>query len=156
MTFEHIDAGLHHSCSELIRQLKYWYGDCVNKVYIIHINSFFWAAYYVLKPFLDCLIGDKVVILNEAKDILQYIDEDQLPPDFLTYGGQNECPEQQVEKMTIDPASVKEPADNNETKALSPSPPIVTGAAIDTDSKVGDASLGNCDVRDAIEDLHST
>lgn len=153
MTFEHIDAGLHHACSELTRQIKYWYGDCINKVYVVHINSFFWATYYLLKPFLDCLIGDKVIILNEAKDIRQYIDEDQLPPGFLAYRQDNPNESSSAINSTVIESSInKESVDDNKT--ITVPPPRATEEAVFV--KVGAVSLNtNCNEDDINRDSGS-
>jgi hypothetical protein len=37
----------------------------------------------ILRPIFGLLVGDKVVVLTNPSDLLEYFDEDQLPPNFL-------------------------------------------------------------------------
>jgi hypothetical protein len=37
----------------------------------------------MISPLLDEKIRDKIIIIDERKDILKYVDRDQLSPDFL-------------------------------------------------------------------------
>mmetsp|Transcript_8553 Transcript_8553/g.12767 ORF Transcript_8553/g.12767 Transcript_8553/m.12767 type:complete len:307 (+) Transcript_8553:31-951(+) len=102
LEYEHIDIFLYQNCRNIIYDLQRWYADKLGTIYILHMNSLFWMLYqFILRPIFGLLLGDKIVVVSNASDILEYFDEDELPPGFIQSGvvrplpeevGAEECP----------------------------------------------------------------
>lgn len=80
LEYENIDPNLYQFCKKAIDEMREWYGNRIGAVYVVHVNMMFWLLYTVLLfPIMYMWSSsDRMIILNEAEELLQYFDEDQL------------------------------------------------------------------------------
>jgi hypothetical protein len=85
LTWDNIDMHLYQKVQACWSNIRKYYSGWLGVVYIIQVNWILWLLYiYVFKPLLSCINKSReIVVLREAKDILEYISEDNLPHGFL-------------------------------------------------------------------------
>ena len=61
------------------------YGNRIGSLYIVGVNIFFWTIYTLIVWPLLWLFGlvNRVIVLRHAKDLLKFIEKDELPPGFF-------------------------------------------------------------------------
>ena len=85
MHWDNIDVHLYQKTHKCWYNLRNYYSQWVGALYIVHVSWFAWILYmYIARPILKWLqVSQDIVVLREAKDILEYIDEENLPQGFL-------------------------------------------------------------------------
>ena len=85
LTWDNIDVHLQQKTHKCWYNLRHYYSSWFGALYIVHVNWFGWVLYlYIVKPILQLLkLSKDIIIVREAKDLLEYIDEENLPRGFL-------------------------------------------------------------------------
>lgn len=85
MHWDNIDVHLYQKTHKCWHNLRNYYSHWIGTLYIVHVNWFLWILYvYIARPILKWLrMSQDIIVLREAKDILEYIDEEHLPQGFL-------------------------------------------------------------------------
>jgi len=85
LELQHMDRHLFLVCRKLIGELSEFYGDILGTLFVVHAHWTHWPLFqYVAKPILGLYFRyDPIILVNDWPDLLQYFDEDGLPPDPL-------------------------------------------------------------------------
>lgn len=85
MTYENIDPHLSSKMKEFISKFREYYGPLISVVYLVHVNWFLWALFtYLFDPILRCwLRARRLIVLRNARDMLEFVDLEQLPEGYL-------------------------------------------------------------------------
>jgi hypothetical protein len=80
LEYSNIDPILNRMCKSTIDELKNFYRYRLGKIYIVHINWFYWAIFYLfLKPLFGLFdLQNKIHIVSNRDELLEYFNEEDL------------------------------------------------------------------------------
>lgn len=80
LEFKNIDSHLYRMSNITLDAMRRWYRGSLGKIYIVHLNLFFWMVFaFIIKPLLGLLSSDgKIIVVEDPIELLEYFDEDQL------------------------------------------------------------------------------
>lgn len=81
MTRKNFDMGLIGMMKQLLQVLQDFYAERLGRFYIINVNWLFWGMYKIISPFLSARTTDKIKVLRNTSELLQYFDKEQLLPE---------------------------------------------------------------------------
>ena len=84
MTNENKDPALMATIRELSGMLSDFYAERLAKMYVLHVGWFYRMMFKMAKPMIAKKTRNKMEVLGNPSDLLQFIDRDQLSPE---YGG---------------------------------------------------------------------
>lgn len=84
MTARNKDTRLMELGKSMSGMLQDFYAERLASFYVLHVNWLYWLMYQVMKPLMNRKTRDKIHILKNPRDLLEFFDEDQLLPE---YGG---------------------------------------------------------------------
>ena len=67
--------------TKFVSLLQDFYAERLSMVYVLHANWLYKLAYGIIKPFLAKKTKDKIKIIGEIPELLNYFDEDCLLPE---------------------------------------------------------------------------
>jgi len=67
--------------TKFVSLLQDFYAERLSMLYVLHTNWLYKLAYGIIKPFLAKKTKEKIKIINDIPELLQYFDEDCLLPE---------------------------------------------------------------------------
>jgi len=85
-SYDNVDPHLATKLRDFVSLFREYYSHFIGVVYIVHVNWFLWIFFvYICDPILRCCLrGRRLIVLREARDILEFVDLEQIPVSLFT------------------------------------------------------------------------